>query len=110
MSLKFKEGVQAGPLHPAIDHAFNIIDIIWDKHFHGVVPIITSLREGTHSVGSLHFGGPLGDTRCRACDIRSRNITKHEKTVAITQLRLYLGQAYDIVDEYSHIHVEYDPF
>ena len=109
MNIRFKESVQAGPLHPSIEHAFNIISIVWEQYFPEIPPVITSLRDGTHISNSLHYGGPLGDTRCQALDIRSRNLTAREQRVAINQLKRYLGEAYDIILETNHIHIEYDP-
>lgn len=108
-NVRFKDGVQAGPLHPSIEHALNIISIVWELYFPRIDPVITSLRDSEHGSHSLHYGGPLGDIRVQACDIRTRNLTAAEQRVAITQLRRYLGEAYDIVDESNHLHVEYDP-
>lgn len=108
-NIRFKPGVMTGPLHPSIHHALNIISIVWELYFPAVNPVITSLRDGEHGSHSLHYGGPLGDIRVQGVDIRTRNLTDKEQRVAIVQLRRYLGEAYDVVDESDHIHVEYDP-
>ena len=108
-NVRYKDGVQAGTLHPSIDHALNIISIVWEKYFPKIDPVITSLRDGEHGSHSFHYGQRLGDVRCAAVDIRTRNLNEREIRVAITQLRRYLGEAYDIVDESDHMHVEYDP-
>ena len=108
-NIRFKKGVQAGTLHPSIDHALNIISLVWELYMPNIAPVITSLRDGKHGSHSLHYGASLGDIRCAACDIRTRNLSDAERRVALTQLRLYLGKAYDIIDESNHIHVEYDP-
>ena len=108
-NIRFKPGVQAGPLHPSIHHALNLISIIWELYFPTIDPVITSLRDGEHGRHSLHYGGPLGDIRVQGCDIRTRNLSNSEQRVAIVQLRRYLGEAYDVIDESNHIHVEYDP-
>lgn len=110
MNIQFKVGVQAGPLHPAIHHALNIIGIVWELYFPLIVPVITSLRDSVHGSHSKHYGYPLGDIRVQGLDIRTRNLSEDEYRVAIIELRRYLGEAYDIVDESDHLHVEYDPF
>ena len=108
-NIRYKPGVQSGKLHPSIDHALNLISIIWELYFPDIDPVITSLRDGEHGSHSLHYGASLGDIRCAALDIRTRNLTEKEQRVAIVQLRRYLGDAFDVVDESNHIHVEYDP-
>ena len=108
-NIRFKHSVQAGPLHASIHHALNIVSLVWELFFPNIDPVITSLRDSVHSERSKHYGGPVGDIQVRACDIRTRNLGAAEKRVAITQLKKYLGTAYDIIDEGNHIHVEYDP-
>ena len=108
-NIRFKHNVQSGNLHPSIDHALNIISIVWELYFPKIDPVITSLRDGEHGSHSYHYGVSLGDHRCAACDIRTRNLNEMEQRVAITQLRRFLGEAYDVVDESDHLHVEYDP-
>ena len=108
-NIRYKENVQTGPLHPSIHHALNIVSIVWEQYFPNVPPVITSLRDSKHSDHSKHYGGPLGDIRCQALDIRSRNLNPAEQRVAIHQLKHYLGKAYDIILESNHIHIEYDP-
>lgn len=108
-NIRFKDSVQSGPLHPSIHHALNIVSIVWDQYFPTVDPVITSLRDSEHGSHSLHYGGPIGDVRIQACDVRTRNLTEAEQRVAVMQLRKYLGEAYDVVPEPTHIHIEYDP-
>lgn len=57
---------------------------------------ITSLREGNHSPGSLHYNG-------NAFDIR-----KVDK-ISATDIQNVLGKDWDVVSEPSHMHIEYDP-
>jgi len=57
--------------------------------------IITSIREGTHSPGSLHLLG-------LAFDYDPQNVPiEHDRAI--------LGSDYDTVEEASHRHAEYDP-
>ena len=64
--------------------------------------VVTSARDGYHSAGSLHYYG-------YAVDLRSRYFTSEEKVEACDRLRDLLGSDYDVVNELTHIHVEYDP-
>lgn len=57
---------------------------------------ITHLQGGIHSDGSFH---PFG----RAADIRRPAIDKEEIWAALRKM------GFDVVDEGSHIHIEYDP-
>lgn len=58
---------------------------------------VTSVRDGSHSAGSLHPSG-------RAWDMR-RNMLSDE------QLKAILGKDFDVVSGYEsgHVHIEYDP-
>ena len=57
---------------------------------------ITSVEEGTHSYGSLHYTH-------NAFDIRPN------KKYSLAQIKSFVGEGFDVVDEGSHIHIEYDP-
>jgi hypothetical protein len=57
--------------------------------------VITSIREGTHSPGSLH---PQGD----AFDMRPL------KNGTIEEIKKAIGINYDVINEGDHWHVEYD--
>ena len=60
---------------------------------------ITSAKDGKHSVNSLHYEG-------KAIDIRSRDM--HNSSRVCYFLRMSLGKDYDIINEKTHIHIEYD--
>lgn len=64
--------------------------------------VITSGNDGTHKVGSKHYS-------YEALDLRTFNIPKQYRALYIDRLRFRLGNAYDVIDEGDHIHVEYDP-
>jgi len=57
---------------------------------------VTSLRDGNHSPGSLHYDGLAFDVR------KAEKITTYLMVDA-------LGPGFDIVDEGTHYHCEYDP-
>jgi len=62
---------------------------------------VTSGLDGAHSPGSLH---PYG----YALDLRSRHFTENEKAEIGEELRVELGDKYDVIVHPTHIHVEYD--
>ena len=56
---------------------------------------ITSLKDGNHSAGSLHYDGLAFDIRYGAPSVK--------------KIREALGKNWDVVQESTHIHCEYDP-
>lgn len=56
---------------------------------------VTSMRDGTHSAGSIHPQGDAFDIRPIAIDWGA--------------IRKQVGADYDIVSESDHMHIEYDP-
>lgn len=60
---------------------------------------LTSGSEGKHSAGSLHYAG-------LAIDLRPPE-TNRDKI--LVNLRLRLGDEFDVVDEGNHFHIEYQP-
>lgn len=68
----------------------------------GHVMVITSIRDGKHMKGSLHYVG-------KAFDIRSRNMSDSELTTFIHLVKQECDSRLDIVKESNHIHIEYDP-
>jgi len=65
-------------------------------HSHKQDIYVTSIRDGNHSAGSLHYDG-------LAFDIRNPD------EVSPIELRGTLGPNWDVVFEKDHIHCEYDP-
>lgn len=101
-----KEGVVFIHPHPAILHALNIVDLVWRKVF-AKQATVTSGSEGRHSATSYHYGAP-GDVRERGVDIRTFDLVPDRIPDALTMLGDYLGEAYDVILEGNHIHIEYD--
>lgn len=92
MSTLIKQGV-CGDLDPVMQKALNKIHSVYQSY--GYDLIITSMREGNHSPGSLHYIG-------RAIDCRKGK-------VSILALSSALGTDFDCIDESNHYHIEYDP-
>lgn len=57
---------------------------------------VTSLQEGNHMLGSLHYDGNAWDQRPL-------------KKVSIEEVREACGSDFDVVDEGNHWHIEHDP-
>lgn len=94
MTVWYKQGV-LGCLNNQPQKCLGRIHALHQKHKDDLY--ITSVREGTHSAGSLH---PIGD----AFDFRY-SIHHIDKAT----YELVAGSDFDIVFELDHIHCEYDP-
>ena len=104
--MKLKEGVQALDVHPSVLHAMDVVDAFWRQTF-GTHAVVTSLGDSNHSEGSLHYGVP-GDVRTRAFDLRTRDLDGAQKAMVRYALRRLLGEAYDVILETTHLHIEFD--
>jgi hypothetical protein len=67
----------------------------------GAELVLTSVNDGKHMDGSLHYKG------C-AFDVRTWQISGREMQV-VAELKTALGQDFDVVLEKDHIHIELDP-
>lgn len=64
--------------------------------------IITSGNDKTHSKGSKHYSDA-------ALDFRTRDLTAEQTQAWANNIRVRLGNDYDVVIEPTHLHIEYDP-
>lgn len=96
--MKLKEGVLIHEMTPQILLAIMIADRVFSEA--GSPLVLTSVCDGTHKVGSLHYSGD-------AVDLRIWHLDDPQATAQV--LRESLGENYDVVLERTHIHVEYDP-
>ncbi len=97
--MKVKSGVKLAGLKLEMRKVLVEADKLWKAHNQELV--VTSTLDGVHSAGSLH---PYG----YAVDLRTRYFDTAEYNVLAGELRLMLGDKYDVIVHYSHIHVEYD--
>ena len=99
--MRFKQGVDQKGVHPAVWYALGIAEMIYALVNRELV--VTSLKDGVHSSGSLHYQG-------RAADLRTRHLSKQETTDTFSRLKNKLDYwVYDVILEKDHIHLEYDP-
>ena len=98
--LSLKSCVTMDKLQPQIVLGLIAIHSIFEAHGYDVT--ITSLSDGVHQSGSLHYSG------C-AVDLRIKPIRESDVTFLLRDIRFALGANFDVVLEVDHIHVEYDP-
>lgn len=105
-----KQGTKFGDLDPAILLAAIVADGVWQELGVLTGATLTSGQDGTHSVASLHYPENTPNGKCRAIDIRTRNLASHtQKQVAAKMVKERLTADYDVVLETDHLHVELDP-
>ena len=97
MTVWYKQGVIGDlkiPASKALRHVAHVF-----KRIAAQDTYVTSLREGNHSAGSLHYIGCAFDVRPP-----QKNAAECWK-----ELKIIFGSRYDLVDEKNHWHIEYDP-
>jgi hypothetical protein len=88
-----KMGVM-GTLTTPAQKALGRIAVLYEKK--GFDLYITSLMEGNHMPGSLHYNGNAFDFE------RIKDISK-------IQIQVAVGKGFDVVEYDMHFHCEYDP-
>ena len=79
-----------------------VADRVWVEHGRPEGVTITSVVDGVHSKGSLHYVG-------MAIDLRTRYFNREKQVEIRADLASKLTDEFDVVLEKSHIHVEFDP-
>lgn len=93
MRVWFKQGV-LGELAPIAQKGFGKVVRLYERE--GLENFyVTSIREGNHSAGSLHYIG-------RAFDF-------HHQDVEASKVKAVLGNDWDVVVYDTFYHAEYDP-
>lgn len=96
--IHLKEGVRLIGLTPPMTLAIVIVAGVYEREGHELV--VTSVTDGEHMRGSLHYVGAAGDFRVTEDmdgeDLRNR-------------IAEALGADFDVVLEGDHIHVEWQP-
>ncbi len=95
-----KPGADITGIRPEIVLAIVLAQPIFAAH--GVPLVITSVMEGKHSRGSLHYVG-------LAVDLRVNDLPPSEWEIVTDQVKAALGPQFDVVLEKDHLHVEFQP-
>ena len=82
-----------GELQPKASEGLRKTEILYAKHGEDV--FVTHIRDAQHGTGTLHTDG-------RAWDQRKGKVPLQAHKEA-------LGKDFDVIDETTHRHVEYDP-
>ena len=98
--MKLKSGVRVFGIRAETLLAINIVESVFQNEKQEFV--ITSLMEGKHSRGSLHYSGA-------AFDIRTRHLSEDSINKIYKILKVSLGMDYDVIQEKTHIHIEFQP-
>lgn len=105
--IKIKAGVDIKGIKPETVLGLHIVDSVFEDN--GVYEtVVTSVKDGTHKPGSLHYEG-------LAVDLRSKHIpSKENKLIILEKMKQALGQQWDVLLESAgkvneHFHLEYDP-
>ena len=96
--MQIKEGVRIHGLSAEIIVGLLIADVVFTRHESPLV--VTSAIEGQHMNGSLHYIGHAIDVRLPRKEIVS---------TVMAELILRLGDDFDVVEEDTHIHIEFQP-
>lgn len=88
-------------VHPKLHKAMKLTDQL-HLGYTGSEATFVHIMDGAHNKGSRHYVG-------LAFDLRIWRIEKDELAAFVRDLKLLLGEHFDVVNETSHIHVEYDP-
>lgn len=104
MNLSFKDGVSLDGIQQETIAGIHEVANVYEAWGLGLT--VTSVTDGTHSQGSLHYLGLAFD--CRIWDVQP-----HLMPAFINHIQEVLGPDWDViwhpVDHKTHIHVEYDP-
>ena len=96
--MKIKEGASIQGLNIRMRPVLIAADKLWKKFNEELV--VTCGLDGNHSAGSLHYYG-------LAVDLRINYFTENQMRSAANELRVILGNSFDVVLHSTHIHVEY---
>ena len=96
--MKIKKGVKVGEFARTV--MVTVADDVYKDY--GKELVITSMGDGRHGYGSLHY-------IYHAIDTRTRYFSDSEKLAVADDIRDRLGDDFDVVVENNHLHIEYQP-
>jgi hypothetical protein len=95
-----KKGVQLFGIRPEMLIALRVAEKIYNDL--STTLVITSVVDGEHSRGSLHYAG-------QAVDIRTRHAPQESLQNIVGLIATRLTDEFDVVLEKDHIHIEFQP-
>ena len=98
--ISIKPKVKVNGIQTEILLALIIADQVYSEY--DIPCVLTEATGGKHGIASLHYVG-------FAVDIRTRDIPEELKKPLAQQIRIALGEQYDVVLEKDHIHIEFQP-
>ncbi len=98
--LSLKPGVRITGIRPEILLAAVAAMEVYKAAGHDLT--ITACVDGRHTTGSLHYAGAAIDLRTR--DLRPADVPK-----LIAQIKVCLGDDFDVLMELDHVHIEFQP-
>lgn len=103
--MRLKPGVRILDMRPEIAVAMIVCKSIVESY--GAEFVVTSVKDGRHMHGSLHYEG-------MAMDVRSKSIPADKRVECRDRMKESLGDEFDVLLEQAgtpneHLHVEFDP-
>jgi len=105
--LLVKRSVRFKTINPAV--LFILKELLHMAIMRDISIVITSANDGKHRKDSLHYKDRAIDIRAVDKYKRIGSMDEEEALAVRALLQNYLGSSYDVVYEYDHIHIEYDP-
>lgn len=112
--IRFKPEVNPRNVHPSIWVAVGVVSHI-RKTINKTDTWVTSMNDGSHGAGSLHYLRNSADQLCRAVDFRIHDLAKPYWIAFFDNVRDGLPEGYDVVlhdgsdGVAPHLHVEFQP-
>ncbi len=98
--IQIKPKARVRGLQPEMILALTVASDVYSQY--DVICVVTEGTGGKHSSGSLHYVG-------LAVDLRTRSIPPNLREPVAQQIRVALGEEYDVVLESDHLHIEFQP-
>ena len=92
-----KAGVSIARLERNTRWGLRVVEDVFAAHKQKM--IVTSTDEGNHGAGSLHYANQAFDVR----------LFDEDRAAMSTEIKAGLGKDFDLVLEFDHWHIEYDP-
>jgi hypothetical protein len=98
--MRLKSDVRLHGIRPEVVFALIVSEQVYRDY--GTELVVTSVIDGQHTPGSLHYAG------C-AADLRTRDLPEGKAPHVRFQIAERLGADFDVALEATHIHLEFQP-